>query len=288
MEMVVFPGSGFWCPSAEMRTLPIHRAELAHLQRLAPTQWMQFALGSRIPIYERSTVPLTQRFRGRVLKSFIFAVTAGKTGELKKAPREVRERAAQLSGKDADGEPLSGHAHPVYFLHFDGAQASRLCVWRAQPFTDEEQAAILKAAEEPIVLTYKKSSWTANLIPLDRLVPLPPSAGSPPATDWESSTPYVPPRHVHDRRGKEKTGESLIDQITAELASRDFPAATITLLEQPATWVKVHQPARARDGATNDDKRGYRVRITFSQPQHGPIFLGNSCHFGLGLFVPVA
>ena len=98
-----------------------------------PTQWMQFAVGSRIPIYERSTVPLTERFRGRVLRSFTFAATAGETGELKKAPREVRERAAQLSGKDANGEPLSGHSHPVYFLHFDGDQASRLASGERSP-----------------------------------------------------------------------------------------------------------------------------------------------------------
>ena len=248
---------------------------------------MQSALGSHIPIYERSTVTLTQRFRGRVLKSFTYVATAGKTGNLKRAPREVRERAARLSGKDADGNASSGHAHPVYFLHFDGNEASRLCVWRQEPFTDEEQAAMLKAAEDPLVLTYKKSSWTANLIPLDRLVHLPPAAGEPPATVWQSCTPYVPPRHVHDRRGKEKPGESVIDQITAELASRGSAPTSIELLNEPAKWVKVHQPARQRDGATNDDKRGYRVRITFSQPNKGPIFLGHSCHFGLGLFVPV-
>jgi CRISPR-associated protein Csb2 len=250
------------------------------------TQWMQFALGSLIPIYERSTVTLTQRFRGRMLKSFVLAATAGKIGELKKAPREVRKRAALLSGKDADGKALTGHYHPVYFLHFDGDQASRLCVWRREPFNDEEQTAMLKAAEYPLVLTYKESSWTANLIPLDRLVNLPPAAGELPATVWQSCTPYVPPRHVHDRRGKEKPGESVVDQITAELSSRGHAPAAIELLNEPAKWVKVHQAARERNGATNDDKRGYRIRIIFSQPQRGPIALGHSSHFGLGLFIP--
>jgi CRISPR-associated protein Csb2 len=250
------------------------------------SSWMQFALGSRIPICSSSTVMVTQRFRGRVLRSFVLAATSGATGDLKDAPVEVRERAMLLSGKDANGVPLSGHAHPVYFLHFDGAQASRLCVWRDRPFTAQEQDAILKAAEQPISLTYESSAWTANLIPLDRLVPLPPSAGSQPAKAWISSTPYVPSRHVFDRHGKEKVGESVIDQITAELASRGYPAASVRLLEQPARWVKVHQPARARDGATNNDKRGYTLALTFAQPQHGPIFLGHSAHFGLGLFVP--
>lgn len=252
-----------------------------------PTQWMQFALGSRIPIYEGSTVSLTQRFRGRVLRSFVLAVTNGKVSEFKKAPREVLERAAPLAGKDADGEALKDHLHPVYFLHFEGGVATRLCVWRRSPFTDEEQSAILNAAEESIALTSKSSSWKANLIPLDRLVRLPPAAGADGAKAWHSATPYVPPHHVHDRRGKEKPGESVVEQITAELANRGYGSAKVELLNEPAIWVKVHRPARTREGATNDDKRGYRLRLTFSEPTSGPVFLGNSCHFGLGLFVPV-
>ena len=38
---------------------------------------MQFALGSRIPIYEKSTVTLTQRFRGAVAKYLLLAATDG-------------------------------------------------------------------------------------------------------------------------------------------------------------------------------------------------------------------
>jgi CRISPR-associated protein Csb2 len=38
--------------------------------------------------------------------------------------------------------------------------------------------------------------------------------------------------------------------------------------------------------ATNADKLGYRVSLSFPAPQQGPFFLGASSHFGLGLFVP--
>jgi len=31
----------------------------------------------------------------------------------------------------------------------------------------------------------------------------------------------------------------------------------------------------------------YLIRVIFAEPESGPVFLGNSCHFGLGLFVPV-
>lgn len=279
------PPGACWAYAERPQRPPIRPTPRMKSKRL-PTSWMQFALGSRIPIYERSTVTLTQRFRGRVLKCFVLAATNRKVSEYKEAPREVMERAASLAGKDTHGQAFTDHSHPVYFLHFDDKLATRLCLWRREPFTDEEQSAILKAAEEPIALTYKSSSWKANLIPLDRLVPLPPAAGE--AGVWRSSTPYIPPRHVHDRRGKEKRGESVTEQITAELATRGYGNATVELLREPVTWVKVHQPARIRDKATNDDKRGYRLKLIFSEPQNGPIFLGHSCHFGLGLFVPVS
>ena len=198
----------------------------------------------------------------------------------------MHERAGLLAGKDVAGNTISGHRHPLFFLHFDGEQATRLCVWRATKFEHEEQQAFLKAAATPLALTFKKSDWTANLIPLDRLVPSPPAIGDQAARVWESATPYVPPRHVHDRRGKEKPGESVIDQVRSELAGRGFPEAEVRLASTTSEWINVHRPSRSDSEATNDDKRGYQVRIIFAEPQSGPIFLGNSCHFGLGLFIP--
>jgi CRISPR-associated protein Csb2 len=271
---------------AERPARPIIRPMPRRKPSRPETSWMQFALGSRIPIHARSAVVLTQRFRGRALGCFVHHATAGETNKLKEAPREVRERAALFAGKDADGNPLNEHEHPFYFLHFDGDAATRLCMWRATPFNVEEQTAILKAAELAIALTHKKSAWTANLIPLDRLVPPPPAIGERLARTWKTITPYVPARHVHNRRGKEKPGESVVEQVQSELKSRGFPTATVALADMEAQWVKVHRPSRKQGEATNDDKRGYQVRITFADPQKGPLFLGHSCHFGLGLFVP--
>ncbi len=77
-----------------------------------------------------------------------------------------------------------------------------------------------------------------------------------------------------------------MDQIRSELAGRGFPESEVSLISPTSEWIKVHRPSRAEREATNDDKRGYQVRIIFVEPQSGPIFLGNSCHFGLGLFIP--
>ncbi len=53
--------------------------------------------------------------------------TDNKIDDRKKAPREVQELGASLTGKDANGEPLTGHQHAVFFLHFEGNEATRLC-----------------------------------------------------------------------------------------------------------------------------------------------------------------
>jgi len=53
------------------------------------------------------------------------------------------------------------------------------------------------------------------------------------------------------------------------------------------TWVAVHVPLRKTAGPTLGDRRGYWLRLTFPQPIVGPLRLGNSSSFGLGLFKPV-
>lgn len=261
--------------------------EAENPRRVSPVRWMQFALGSRIPIYKRSVVLVTERFRGIALKQFLAIMSGGKAKNWSDLPPESHERVGLLTGKDVHGNTVPGHQHPLFFLHFDGEQATRLCVWRGTKFEHEEQQAFLKAAAAPLPLTFKETGWAANLIPLDRLVPAPPVLGEAGARTWESATPYVPPRHVFDRRGKEKPGDSVLEQVRSELAVRGFAAAEVNLVSTKSEWIKVHRPTKGEGDASNDDKRGYRLRIVFEEPQAGPLFLGHSCHFGLGLFVPV-
>src|SRR5690606_14135281 len=90
---------------AERPSRPVVRAAPRRKLSCSDTSLMQFALGSRIPIYNRSTVAVTQRFRGCVIDSFVRAATHGETGKLKDAPRDVQTRAALLAGKDEEGKP---------------------------------------------------------------------------------------------------------------------------------------------------------------------------------------
>ena len=143
-----------------------------------PTRLVQFAVGTRVSPPPNAIVVMTQRFRGRVIREFL-------AGSWQRASTAQREAARLLTGKEADGSPLQDHRHPharfgVLFEQETG-KAARLLVWREQPFTDEEQRAILSAAEQALPLSFAKAGasdpWTARLVPLDSQVPPPSGFG---------------------------------------------------------------------------------------------------------------
>jgi CRISPR-associated protein Csb2 len=268
---------------------PRRPAAIKPPQRLVPRKaatLVQFAIGTHVPPALKDVVRLTQRFRGRVLKSFLRLATNGSVKDWAGVPKDLRERAALLTGKDAEGHPLRDHSHAVFFLHLENAKPVRLCVWRGEPFGDTEQAAILAAAESPLPLGFKGDPWTVTLIPLDSLVPPPPALSPAAHAHWETLTPFVPPRHVLDARGRNKPGESVEEQVRQELQSRGVDPANVGISVERFGWVKVHQPGMVKGRATNADKLGYWVSLSFPAPRQGPFFLGASSHFGLGLFVP--
>ncbi|MGC2221453.1 MAG: type I-U CRISPR-associated protein Csb2, partial [Methylocella sp.] len=149
-----------------------------------------------------------------------------------------------------------------------------------------EQTAILAAADAPLPLGFKSDDWTLTLIPLDSLVPPPPALSGALHGSWETLTPFVPPRHVFNRQGKAKAENSVDAQVRTELENRGFNSENVEIRVEDAGWVKVHQAKGEKGGLSNMDKRGYNIKLTFASPMSGPLFLGASSHFGLGVFVP--
>jgi CRISPR-associated protein Csb2 len=137
---------------------------------------------------------------------------------------------------------------------------------------------------------YDAEAWRIKLLPLDAAVPPPPGFDGAPATTWQTLTPYVPPRH-YLRGGKVRGAETIENQIRRELDARGHASSTELLSVKevaPPTWVAVHVPRRQADQRPFiGDRRGYRLRLAFSRPIVGPIRLGHSSSFGLGLFSPV-
>lgn len=117
------------------------------------------------------------------------------------------------------------------------------------------------------------------------------------AREWVSLTPFVKTRHTKRRNN----GEPKIDEAGLEIGSAQHDVVRLAEahgLVQPTVnrvdrlvlgsreiyWQQFRR-SRGRGGQTAG-KRGHGFKLTFPEPVPGPIALGHSAHFGLGLFVP--
>jgi CRISPR-associated protein Csb2 len=267
----------------ERRRVPEHRPD-CHL--------MQFAIGWNVSPELGAVVRLTARFRGAVLRELLRLKTGDASANWTRASHDVREAVADMAGKDANGDALKGHRHTALLVWIEDEQPTRLLVFRgSRAFDADEQKAILLAAAGDVswaAAGLDFDEWKVRLVPLDRAVPPPPGFDGKPASKWKSLTPYVPSRR-HLRGGRLRAGESIDNQIRRELVARGYPLPEQVEVaeDRGATWVSVHIPRReAGRGALIGRRRGYVVRIRFRAPVRGPLCLGHSAHFGLGLFVP--
>lgn len=80
----------------------------------------------------------------------------------------------------------------------------------------------------------------------------------------------------------------MAEQIRREVLGRELAQDVVVELMGTPQWVSVHVPRReANKRAFIGDCRGQMVRLRFTTPVVGPIRLGHSSSFGLGLFRPV-
>ncbi len=268
-------------PSRERRRAPAHRPD-CHL--------VQFALGWSVAPDPHAIVRLTSRFRGAVLRELLRLKTGDASTTWTRVGRNVRESIADMAGKDANNAPLKGHRHTEFLAWCEDGQPTRLVVWRgSRAFDADEQQAILMASSRDVSWAAAGSDgdeWKVRLVPLDRDVPAPPGFDGQASAVWESVTPYVPPRH-HLRGGKQREGESMAEQVSLELRRRGLSEHVEVELVGPPAWVSVHVPRReANKRAFIGDRRGQAIRLRFSASVTGPIRLGHSSSFGLGLFRP--
>ena len=281
------PPGACWLHARRPARPPVRLPRSAPRMRESP-RVIQFAIGTRVSPSRKAVVVLTQRFRGRVIREFL-------AGSWRRANATRRAAARLLTGKEADGSTLRDHRHPHarFGIFFDPetGKAARLLVWRDQPFSDDEHRAILQAAEQELQLSFHgagtRDPWTVRLVPLDSRVSPPMGFGPELYRRWRTVTPYVPPRHMYDRRGRVRSRESLEEQLRLDLSRRGYNTTGLSIVvdDEMTEWTQIHRPRRNRDDPTNTVRRGYHVALTFDMPVRGPISLGHSAHFGLGLFV---
>jgi len=189
-----------------------------------------------------------------------------------------KDPSAVLSGKDAEGQPLSDHRHAHYLpLDLDGDKLlDTLLVWAPGGIGAADVAAVGRINRlrsetpgfRPVRAAVQGAGSVSELAPA-----LVSSAG---ASRWQSVTPFAPYRH----QKRETAEEFYTAEVARELKTRKLPPAEVEIVSG-VSWLDWR---RARPGRA--DARATGIRLTFAQPVHGPISLGNLSHFGLGLFRP--
>lgn len=120
------------------------------------------------------------------------------------------------------------------------------------------------------------------------------------ASVWLSATPSVATRYPKLRGRKRDRPEDYASPgdfarhvLQQELERRtDLPP--ISLIEEeeflgvPGLRTMHFQRSRQKQGDDGARRPTGVVRITFTSPVRGPLCLGHSCHFGLGLFLPLS
>jgi CRISPR-associated protein Csb2 len=106
-----------------------------------------------------------------------------------------------------------------------------------------------------------------------------------PSRTWRSLTPYLPVRHYKRSRGTYE--QFLAEDVRRELAYRNLPAGVeVVRVPYQDGWAMAFRRYRAGEQLTKHARAGYGLRLTFAEPQAGPVMLGQLSHFGFGVFIP--
>lgn len=214
----------------------------------------------------RSTVAVAEAFRATVLSAF-HAVTGSKDSFL-------------LTGHQSDGQPDKGHRHAYYLPQpaADGALVGIVVVSPHLRFSGDEIEAlsIIKA------LRWNGPSAKISL----ELADADDHSFQQLASRWISATPYVPLRRFWGTHGKHHlTPEKQLRQELEQVQNRRPCEVRL------ARWgdIRVRLARRVANGKLSVPFRlAFLGEFQTEKPICGPIALGHSAHFGLGLFVPAA
>lgn len=257
----------------------------------------RYALDSTVLPLVTETLPVAEAAR-RALMSIHGRITE-RNG--------VRGRSPVFSGKGEHGDPLSGHGH-AYYLPTDedgDGRLDHLTVFARSGFDDDERRALDRLRE---LNTGRKGEarhplrlLLLGMGALDEYTPGPLRA----SRVWVSATPYIARRHAKTR-GKDRIDvscqQALAEFLAADLREQiravrsDLAAENVEvepLLDGSSfriaeRWRPVEfKRFRSKPGDDGGRRPAGAFRVRFKLEVHGPIVIGWSSHFGMGLFVPV-
>lgn len=281
-----------WVNYVVEKTAPLSQERTDSTSR-KPFTLAHFALDGPVLPLVQDTLPIAERVRGGLMGIYK-RLKLQMIGEAE----GVRVASRVFSGKDELGRPLVGHRH-AFFLPADedgDGRIDHVTVFAAAGFDGLEARALGQLRRLP---------GRDDDGPLHALCVGLGEAGDfttpwlRPARVWISATPFVVTR-MPKRRGRKKDPPHLLGpdnrdafaaQVLRELIARrglSDPVAVEPLRRVGPRQLRPIQFQRFR--RKHSDDGGHRpaaaFRIEFPDPVPGPLCLGHSCHFGLGLFVP--
>lgn len=300
------PGSR-WVPYARRRDCfkiePVRRVLQSRKEH--KVQVARFALDSAVLPLVTETLPVAESAR-RMLMGIYGRQFSQSDGS--------KAKSAVFAGKDEVSQPLSGHGH-AYYLPTDedgDGRLDHLTVIASDGFGPREVRALdsLRELKGPGEML-SRHPLRVLLLGLGRLEEY---EHGPLRTSqvWVSATPFIATRYLK-KRGTKRDPEDLWSNPTAFLTAvlkeelmrligrradlRDLSADTISaqpLIDANGVFhigrkqLRTIEFRRFRQKTGDDGGRRHSGSfwITFPVPAKGPICLGHSSHFGMGLFVP--
>ena len=284
------------------------RGPVRHASAVRP-QVARFILDSAVLPLVTVTLPVAEDARRNLMGIF---------GRRFQTIEGERPASSIFSGKNAQGEPLTGHGH-AYFLPTDedgDGRLDHLTIVAKDGFSSRELH-VLDQLREVKNRERDESGHPLGvlLLGLDTIQNI--QAGPlRESREWVSATPFLVPRFAKANGTKRDTPEllrsprqfmiaTLQEEITrlierrADLADIDPQGVEIQMLLDESDNFRL---GRAQGGAglrpiqfkrfrqKRGDDGGRRpsgaFRLIFPRAVQGPIALGHSAHFGLGLFIP--
>ncbi len=272
----------------------------SYAPRLMPTIARYSLDGPVLPLVQ-ATLPLADAAQRALMSRYRKLKEFERYGRVV-PPNAERFASRVFSGKDAQGAPLhDDHDHAFYLpTDEDGdGRLDHLTVFAHGGFPHDEVRALdalrwLRCGDLELALLLVGLGQQAEFRHA-RVVGL--------STAWTSATPFLVTRHIK-RRGRKRdpraffeTPEGRTDFIKQvlreELERRGLhqDGVEIEMLESAGAHHRLRpiefclrRPRKPGDDGPSRPRGLFRLR--FPQPISGPIALGHSCHFGLGLFVP--
>jgi CRISPR-associated protein Csb2 len=267
-------------------------------------QVARFALDSAVLPLVTETLRIAEAARGALMSRHGWIAMEGDT----------KGKSAVFSGKHADGSPLTDHSH-AYYLPTDedgDGRLDHLTVVATAGFP----AAELQALDSLRQIKTKESEESGHpmrviLTGLGRLDEFTPGPMKP-VTTWVSATPYLSHRHPKTRGSRKDSPEELVSHAVFVEARLKEDIARLLERRDDLKDISIDQikvaPCMDENGVFRLGARGHRpiefqrfrrkpgddggkrlcgaFAIEFPRAVRGPLALGHSCHYGMGLFLP--